>query len=90
MAKFDHLDNRALWAAIIEAEAAYHCAVIALDEACNYPLPPEEIKELREQFKNASRKHKELINERERRRMTDGEISANATYQAFKAIGKAK
>ena len=67
MAKFDHLDERALWAAIIESEASYYCAVIALDEACNYPLPPEEIKELREQFKNADRKHQELINERERR-----------------------
>jgi len=67
MAKFDHLDDRALWAAIIDAEASYHCAVIALDEARHYPLPPEELKELRERFYSAASKHQELITERERR-----------------------
>ena len=67
MAKFDHLDERALWAAIIEAEAAYHSVLIDLDAARHYPLPPDEVAELRERFRSASSKHQELINERERR-----------------------
>lgn len=91
MAKIDHLDDRALWAAVIDAEASYHCAVIALDEARHYPLTPEEFTELCERLQSAASKHQELINERNRRTvMTDGNISARAAYQAFKNIGKAK
>ena len=67
MAKFDHLDDRALWAAIIESENSVYACAIALDETVTHTYSvAEQLHRLRA-FESANSKHRMLINERNSR-----------------------
>jgi hypothetical protein len=67
MTKFDHLDDRALWAAIIDSENSVYACAIALDECTTYSYDADEMRHRLRAFESANSKHRMLINERNSR-----------------------